>query len=149
MAASAVPVSTTYELLSTQFKAPEFIQFTGPLNERTVIDYFANSPFYDKQCTNQMIRMQNIANFTSQIGRWTAAEEEEQLKKFQGTEYVLANSHPPSLFVIHRRERSSETETRVVAAYYIINDAVMQAPDVYQVIGNRLVRFLTWIQACH
>jgi MED6 mediator sub complex component len=138
-AAAAAAAPTTYTLLSTHFKAPEFIAYSGPLTDRTVLDYFAQSPFYSKQSTNQMLRMQNIASFTTMIGRWSAKEEEEQLKKFVGTEYVVASAQPPSLFVIHRRERRSPTEATVVAAYYVINDSIMQAPDLYTMLANRLV----------
>ncbi len=139
----AAPSLSQYDLLSTQFKAPEFIAFAGPLTDRTALDYFSQSPFYDKRCTNQMLRMQNIAAFASTIGRWSAREEEEQLRRFVGIEYVVANAQPPALFVIHRRERVSETEAYVQAAYYIINDAIMQAPDLLTMLGNRLVSLLS------
>ncbi|KDN45455.1 hypothetical protein K437DRAFT_262930 [Tilletiaria anomala UBC 951] len=137
-AGAAGPTPTLYEQMSIQFKAPEFTQYYGPLTERTVLDYFAQSPFYDKTCTNQMLRMQNIASFNTLVGRWTAKEEEEQLRKFTGTEYVVAIAMPPSLFIIQRRERTSDVETEDTATYYIINDAVMQGPDLYTVLGNRM-----------
>lgn len=159
-------------LLSTAFKAPEFIAYVGTLTERLVIDYFAQSPFYDRQCTNQVLRMQNIAAGGDPLGRWAPHEEEEQLKAFEGTEYVVvagpglppfgaaaktemveagttsSAGSPNKVFVIHRRERTSPTETIVTGAYYVLNDTIMQAPDLQTILGNRLVRLMYTLRTC-
>lgn len=127
-----------YNLLSTAFKAPEFIHTFGALTDRTVLDYFAQSPFFDRQSTNQMLRMQAVELVP--VGRWTSAEEADKLRAFVGIEYIVAHSSPPNLFVIHRRYRSSPQEAHVQAAYFVLNDAIMQSPELFTILDNRLVR---------
>lgn len=79
-----------------------------------------------------------------------------------GTEYVVAQAHPPSLFVIHKRERTSPSEGEPVLScsptqtpcdagilqftpvtttgmYYVLNDNIYQSPSLYTVINERIV----------
>lgn len=38
----------------------EWIQANGPLTRETAFEYFTTSMFYDKQSTNQVLRMQTM-----------------------------------------------------------------------------------------
>ncbi|SPO20188.1 related to MED6 - subunit of the RNA polymerase II mediator complex [Ustilago trichophora] len=160
MAAQAVAggtaVETTPNLLHVQFKNPEYLSFlthlhtTGqvptatnipfdpahPLTEQNVMSYFATSPFFDRRSNNEQIRMQNIANGIA--GGMGAKQEEEELKRFTGLEFVLVHARAPLCFVVAKRWRTSPTETTPLAAYYIINDSIYQAPDLYSVLATRL-----------
>lgn len=49
------------DLTSIQWRSVDFVSAVGPLNERNVLDYFSQSPFFDRQSTNQQLRMQFIA----------------------------------------------------------------------------------------
>ena len=121
-------------LLHVQFKNPEFLaylshlQATGqvtvtandgskpdpnhPLNEHNVMAYFATSPFFDRRSNNEQIRMQNIANGLQNLtGGMGARQEEEELKRFTGLEFVLVHARAPLCFVVQKRWRTSPTES--------------------------------------
>ncbi|EJD04339.1 MED6-domain-containing protein [Fomitiporia mediterranea MF3/22] len=119
----------------------EWIQANGPLTTETVFDYFATSMFYDKQSNNQVLRMQ-----TMHTGQ-PILNEAEELKRFTGIEFALVHAQPPSLFIIHKRERLSPEEVRPLAAYFIINNRIYQSPDLYTVISNRLLTSLHAVQS--
>lgn len=150
-------------LLHVQFKNPEFLAYLShlqaqgaaaahgqhdqsikadpnhPLNEHNVMAYFATSPFFDRRSNNEQIRMQNIANGTQNlIGGMGAKQEEQELKRFTGLEFVLVHAQPPACFVIQKRWRTSPTDTTTLSAYYIINDSIYQAPDMYSLLASRL-----------
>ncbi|KAI9512871.1 MED6-domain-containing protein [Russula earlei] len=114
----------------------EWIQANGPLTAENVFDYFASSMFYDKQSNNQVLRMQ-----TMHTGM-PISNEAEELKRFTGVEFAVVHAQPPSLFVIHKRERLSPDETRPLQAYFIINNRIYQSPDMYTVLSNRLLTSL-------
>ncbi|KAH8120596.1 MED6-domain-containing protein [Phellopilus nigrolimitatus] len=119
----------------------EWIQANGPLTTENVFDYFATSMFYDKQSNNQVLRMQTI--HTGQ----PILNEAEELKRFTGVEFALVHAQPPSLFVIHKRERLSPEEVRPLAAYFVMNNRIYQSPDLYTVLSNRLLTGLHALQS--
>lgn len=82
----------------------EWIQAHGPLTNANVFDYFATSMFYDKQSNNQVLRMQ-----TMHTGM-PLENEAEELRRFTGIEFAVVHAEPPSLFIIHKRERLSPDE---------------------------------------
>ena len=159
----APPPVAPSNLLHVQFKNPEFLSYlshlqsTGqvslgrdsscakfdpahPLTEHNVMAYFATSPFFDRRSNNEQIRMQNIANGIQNLtGGMGAKQEEQELKRFTGLEFVLVHSREPTCFVVQKRWRTSPTETTPLAAYYVINDSIYQAPDLYSILATRLV----------
>jgi len=92
--------------------------------------------FYDKQSNNQVLRMQ-----TMHTGM-PISNEAEELKRFTGVEFAVVHAQPPSLFIIHKRERFSPEEIRPLQAYFIINNRIYQSPDMYTVLSNRLLTSL-------
>ncbi|KAJ1030174.1 hypothetical protein NDA16_001086 [Ustilago loliicola] len=159
-AAGSAATEATPNLLHVQFKNPEFLSYLShlqsigqvapptdgskfdpnhPLTEHNVMAYFATSPFFDRRSNNEQIRMQNIANGIQNLtGGMGARQEEEELKRFTGLEFVLVHSRAPLCFVVQKRWRTSATETAPLAAYYIINDSIYQAPDMYSILATRL-----------
>ncbi|KAI5124420.1 hypothetical protein M0805_008304 [Coniferiporia weirii] len=119
----------------------EWIQANGPLTTENVFDYFATSMFYDKQSNNQVLRMQ-----TMHTGQ-PILNEAEELKRFTGIEFALVHAQPPSLFIIHKRERLSPEEVRPLAAYFVMNNRIYQSPDLYTVLSNRLLTGLHALQS--
>ena len=80
-------------------------------------------------------------------------------RRFTGVEFAIVHSEPPSLFIVQKRERLSPEEglwyecsylcpqlilvVRPLSVYFIANNRIYQAPDIYTVLSNRLVRYIT------
>lgn len=127
-------------LQHVQWRAPEFLLALpqGQLSSRHLaLDYFAASPFFDKQSSNAQLRMQMLFSRQSHDDQ----EEEQHLARFTGIEYVVADreSDPPDLWIIHQRRRTSPSETTVLAAYHILNGNVYLAPTLYHILNERLL----------
>lgn len=60
--------------------------------------------FYDKQSNNQVLRMQTMHTGVP------LENEAEELRRFTGIEFAVVHAQPPSLFIIHKRERLSPDE---------------------------------------
>ncbi|KAI0374462.1 MED6-domain-containing protein [Pilatotrama ljubarskyi] len=118
----------------------EWIQAHGPLTADNAFDYFTTSMFYDKQSNNQVLRMQTMHTGVPLVN------EAEELRRFTGIEFALVHAEPPSLFIIHKRERLSPDEVRPLAVYFILNNRIYQSPDVYTLISNRLLTSLHSLQ---
>ncbi|KAI0823053.1 MED6-domain-containing protein [Trametes gibbosa] len=118
----------------------EWIQAHGPLTAENAFDYFTTSMFYDKQSNNQVLRMQTMHTGLPLVN------EAEELRRFTGIEFALVHAEPPSLFIIHKRERLSPDEVRPLAVYFILNNRIYQSPDVYTLISNRLLTSLHSLQ---
>ncbi|KAI0050666.1 MED6-domain-containing protein [Auriscalpium vulgare] len=119
----------------------EWIQANGPLTADNVFEYFASSMFYDKQSNNQVLRMQTMHTGMPVLN------EAEELRRFTGIEFAVVHAEPPTLFIIHKRERLSPDQTRPLAAYFIMRDRIYQAPDMYTVLSNRLLTSLYSLQS--
>ncbi|KAG8693125.1 Mediator of RNA polymerase II transcription subunit 6 [Ceratobasidium sp. 395] len=63
----------------------------------------------------------------------------DELKTMRGIEYAVVHAEPPTLFVIHKRERLSPTEVRPLEAYYVYKNTIHKAFDLYSLISNRLL----------
>ena len=109
-----------------------------------VFDYFATSMFYDKQSSNQVLRMQTIhsgqppANEVEELRRislYLSSRHHPHIisslilalfysplrlfRRFTGIEFALVHAQPPSLFIIHKRERLSPDEgSRIFARLF-------------------------------
>ncbi|KAJ6627285.1 MED6 mediator sub complex component-domain-containing protein [Mycena sp. CBHHK59/15] len=119
----------------------EWIQANGPLTTKNVFEYFTTSMFYDKQSNNQVLRMQTMHTGTAIVN------EAEELRRFTGVEFAVVHAQPPSMFIIHKRERLSPDDVRPLAAYFIMNNRIYQSPDVYTVLSNRLLTSLCSLQS--
>ena len=66
------------------------------LNPSNVLEYFAESIFYERQCNNEIIRMQRL--------------NPDQMLNMVGPEYVLLIAQEPILYVIRKQHRTSPTQ---------------------------------------
>ncbi|KAL2609253.1 hypothetical protein R1flu_027826 [Riccia fluitans] len=100
-----------------------------PLDRNLVFDYFALSPFYDRTCNNEQLRMRQIHPL-----------DPSHLTKMTGIEYILHEAMEPHLFVIRKQKREGPEKITVMSAYYVLDGSIYQAPQLYSVIGSRAVR---------
>jgi hypothetical protein len=112
------------------FHEEQFIQHFGGLNAQNVLDYFGESPFYDKRCNNEIVRRQNIRD---------PIAFRDALKQMEGLEYQLIRcpEHEPRLFIIIRQRRSSESMVAKEAIYYVLDHVIFQAPNLEELISSR------------
>lgn len=100
-----------------------------PLTAQTVLHYFALSPFYDRSCNNERLKMQRLAL--------------DQLKNMRGVEYELlpnaAKQAPQQLFIVRKQRRSSRTQVEPLAIYYVLDGTIYQAPNIHAMLTSRLV----------
>ncbi|KAK4534548.1 hypothetical protein CDCA_CDCA02G0573 [Cyanidium caldarium] len=122
-----------------------------PLTEDTVMDYFARSPFYDRQCNNEVIRMQRNLQLPAAPG---GAGMDDWLRSMVGVEYVSVGpeERPPlpveyvhNLFVIRKQWRRAPDIADVLASYYVLNGSVYQAPTVVDVVLGAVEQSLQFL----
>lgn len=102
------------------------------LNPSNVLEYFAESIFYERQCNNEIIRMQRL--------------NPDQMLNMVGPEYVLLIAQEPILYVIRKQHRTSPTQVIPLAHYYVIAGKVYQAPDLGNVVNSRLSNCANYLQ---
>ncbi|BGP20772.1 hypothetical protein JCM10213_008910 [Rhodosporidiobolus nylandii] len=120
-----------------QWRAPEFLLAVGGqlTNPSLALEYFSLSPFFDKASSNAQLRMQMMFS----RGGMDGVDEEAELRRFTGIEYVVAHASPPNLFILHKRERTSPADAVVLGAFYILNGNVYQAPTLFEVLNERVL----------
>ncbi|CAJ0891897.1 13097_t:CDS:10 [Entrophospora sp. SA101] len=134
-----IPVKLDFSIIMTEpdlttitWRSVEWIQMQPDgLNSNNVLDYFAESPFWDPQCSNNILKMQTRYNELKDITS--------NLRKMKGNEFQVVDEKPPYLWVIRKQYRLTEFEVRPVATYYVLNFNIYQAPDLDSIIGNRIL----------
>ncbi|KAK9451892.1 MED6 mediator subfamily complex component-domain-containing protein [Limtongia smithiae] len=118
-----------------QWRAPEWLAMYG-LRSDTVLEYFAQSPFYDRSSNNQVLKMQYQFN----APMMQPQDVSRALESMRGIEFVIVTSNPAAaLWVIRKQDRLSPTEVVPLATYFVINENIYMAPSVYAVISSRLL----------
>jgi len=115
-----------------------FLQHFGLFKENA-LDYFSLSPFYDKQCSNEVCKMQGFSQ--NQI--------QNQLKAMTGVQYVLDEGvQDARLFVVKQEYRQSNSYATLQAIYYILEGTIYQAPSVQSLMHSRLSRLAFNLEKC-
>ncbi|CAH8833083.1 unnamed protein product [Trichobilharzia szidati] len=116
--------ATKEDLYGVSWSNPAWSHFLCSAN---VLDYFCDlsNPFYDRQCNNEVIRMQRL--------------HPEQLLCMTGVEFYLHHAQEPILFIIRKQQRLSPTQVTPLSYYYVINGTVLQAPDLSTLLNSRLM----------
>jgi len=117
-----------------------------PLNKNTVLDYFKHSPFYDRQCNNELILQQGA--------------DVSKLKSLTGIEYEIDTESGKGefYFVIRKQHRESPTSVRVLGLFYIVGvspqngmgperGTVFPLPDMHSVFCCNLVTAMYYMNS--
>lgn len=124
-----------------QWKNPEWISQFG-LHTGNVLDYFSESPFYDRTSNNQVIKMQ--FQFQPPPPNITTSLEftkyfENKLIDMVGIEFILAYIREPDFWIIRKQNRVNKDRVQILDDYYIIGANVYQAPKFYDLLLSRLL----------
>jgi hypothetical protein len=78
-----------------------------PLNDvyYLVLEYFATSPFYDRQSNNQVLKMQSQFNALGDLNQ--------RLSSMRGIEFTVHSEHPPEMWIIRKQRRQSPEDGSV------------------------------------
>ncbi|KAK9245122.1 MED6 mediator subfamily complex component-domain-containing protein [Lipomyces tetrasporus] len=118
-----------------QWRSPEWIQMFG-LRTDNVLEYFAQSPFYDRSSNNQVLKMQS--QFNAPVLQ--PKEVTQALSTMRGIEFAIAMALPASaLWIIRKQNRISPSEAVTLATYFVINENIYMAPSVYSIISSRML----------
>jgi hypothetical protein len=105
-----------------------------PLTPSTVLDYFAFSQFYQRDCLNERLK---AAGMDSAAAAATAARD----PSLRGVCYVLVpTGSEPDLFAIERRVKGEAGSLVVLTAYYVVRGTVYQSPDLASLVLARVER---------
>lgn len=157
---------TQLPLDELQWKSPEWIQSFG-LRTDNVLDYFSQSPFYDRTSNNQVAKMQQQFAQPRQPVRTPKPSDtgttaipgtdidphrqailstylvhsmlDQELRKLKGIEYILAYVREPDFWVIRKQNRTGPTSVEPLQDYYIIGANVYQAPAAAKIVQSRLL----------
>lgn len=100
------------------------------LSADTSLEYFSNSPFYDRTCNNEVLKMQSKFREVSQ----------DQLRNMVGIEYLV--SKPDPVITIEKVHRFSPTRTETRGVFYMIHGYIYAAPSMKKVFASRLTNAL-------
>ncbi|CAO3693945.1 unnamed protein product [Rhizopus stolonifer] len=133
-------LAATEDLTSVEWRDTNWLERVGGFqNQQIVLDYFALSPFWDRQSNNQVLSMQTQYNDLRQPYEATM----QALRKMTGVEFAIVHEQPP-VWVIQKRYRRGPAidDVNPIATYYITGANVYQSPTIYSVIANRLLTSL-------
>lgn len=106
----------------------------GQLTPENIIQYFSFSPFYDKSCLNEILKMQS---------QFANIDISHKLTSLPGTYYILEHSST-DLFVIAKK-RNTGQETATLRMYYCIYGYIYCAPTARAVSNSRTIDSLSYL----
>lgn len=126
--------NNTEPLDEVQWRAPEWIQMFG-LRTDNVLEYFAQSPFYDRTSNNQVLKMQSQFN----EGLHGRPDLTRELRNMKGIEFIVVLQKEPEMWVIRKQNRLTPHEARVLATYFVVGENIYMAPSIYSIVSSRLL----------
>lgn len=154
-----------------EWRSPEWINING-LRTDNVLEYFSQSPFWDRQCNNQILKMQRQFNGTLMI----IPTFDSELRKLRGIEYVLYMVKEPDLWIIRRQMRNGDgskafnknpienmtineflnggpgfgvvDDVEILQDYFIVGSSVYQAPIVADITRQGILSVSCALNEC-
>lgn len=119
--------------------------WSGALHRASALDYFAGSPFYERTCLNELLKMQKTLTPEAVL---------EKLKRLPGIVYELDEARteevPPSgdkpahmLYVIRKLKRDGKGKETTLREYYVLDGLVYEAPTMEAIMRTRLLK-MSW-----
>lgn len=100
---------------------------THQLGQSTVLDYFSTSPFYEKSCNNEILKMQQRPVTESTLSTLT------------GIEYLVSESSiNSSCYIIYHQLRKSPTNTQLLQVYYVLDGVIYPCSTLHDLVVSRL-----------
>ncbi|KAG4303051.1 hypothetical protein PCK1_000717 [Pneumocystis canis] len=129
------------QLVEHAKQAAVFACAYGGLRTDNVLDYFSQSPFYDRHSNNQLLKMQTQFSMLGDL--------QGHLKKMRGIEFIIAVDQHPDAWVIYKQNRTSENDVSVLAVYFVANESIYMAPSIYSVITSRMLNIILFLRQAH
>lgn len=97
-----------------EWRSPEWINIYG-LRTDNILEYFSLSPFWDRQCNNQILKMQRQFQIPADTGNpnlpppmMIIPSFDVELRRLTGIEYVLHMIKEPDMWIIRKQRRISD-----------------------------------------
>lgn len=120
------------------FRDVSWLSFYGGVRMDNALDYFSLSQFYDRTCTNEVLRMQ-MRNPDGSLPMQAAVTA--HLPSLTGIEFVILEDQckPSRLYIVAKRERTISLQPPIIReCYYILDGSVYMAPTLNAVLMARL-----------
>ena len=124
------------DLKDTQYIDVIWLQTFG-LHKNNVLDYFATSPFFDRNSNNQTLINQGLGM--------------EFLTQMTGLEFNVSDSTDPAnrLFVINKCKRENPQKTIILEIYYILDGIIYQSPMFLEQVRSRVAKASFHLLDCY
>lgn len=120
-------------LKDTQYIDVIWLQTHG-LHKGNALDYFATSPFFDRNSNNQTLINQGLGL--------------EFLSKMTGLEFNVTDSEDPKLFIVNKCHRENAQRVTVLEIYYILEGVIYQSPVFIEQVQARVSKTSYHILNC-
>eukprot|EP00347_Sterkiella_histriomuscorum_P000469 403375738 len=101
-----------------------FLQYYTRVTKDNAMEYFCNSPFYERDSNNERLRQQNLPL--------------DKLKEFTGVEFAITHANDEqNVYLIEKRYRNSPIDTSTITAFYILNGTIFQAHTFKKIIDAK------------
>ncbi|KAF9881009.1 MED6 mediator sub complex component [Colletotrichum karsti] len=131
-----------------QWRAPDIAASMQGIHSNSVLFYFAESPFFDRQSNNAVITNQAMFNPALLKNLATREAFEGELDKMTGLEFRVL--HAPAdmvtgtgvwTIVKQTRQKNLERnriETKPLAYYFVVGENIYQAPSLGDILSSRI-----------
>lgn len=132
-----------------QWRAPDIAASMQGIHSNSVLFYFAESPFFDRQSNNAVITNQAMFNPALLKNLATREAFESELDKMAGLEFRVL--HAPADMVMgtgvwtivkQTRQKNLDRgrmETKPLAYYFVVGENIYQAPTLGDLLSSRIV----------